>query len=74
MNKNMKIAISKVRALLDAESIDETSARKAFAALESALKNSTPWWVIVLKTLAYLIGLLLAGYGTSAAAQTFLSF
>ena len=38
MNKNMKIAISKVRALLDAESIDETSAREAFAALESALK------------------------------------
>lgn len=73
MNKNMKIAISKVRALLDAESIDETSAREAFAALESELKNSTPWWVIVLKTLAYLIGLLLAGYGTSAAAQTFLS-
>ena len=74
MNKNMKIAISKVRALLDAESIDETAAREAFAVLESALINSTPWWVIVLKTLAYLIGLLLAGYGTSAAAQTFLSF
>ena len=76
MNKNMKIAISKVRALLDAESIDETAAREAFAALESAMKmnESTPWWVIVLKTLAYLIGLLLAGYGTSAAAQTFLSF
>ena len=51
MNKNMKIAISKVRALLDAESIDETAAREAFAALESALKNSTPWWVVVLKTL-----------------------
>lgn len=74
MNKNMKIAISKVRALLDAESIDETAAREAFTALESELKKSTPWWVIVLKTLAYLIGLLLAGYGTSAAAQTFLSF
>ena len=26
------------------------------------------------KTLAYLIGLLLAGYGTSAAAQTLLNF
>ena len=38
MNKNMKIVISKVRALLDAESIDETAAREAFAALESALK------------------------------------
>ena len=43
-------------------------------ALESASKPATPWWVIALKTLAYLIGLLLAGYGTSAAAQTLLNF
>ena len=28
------------------------------------------WLVVVLKVLAYLIGLLLAGYGTSAAAQS----
>ena len=27
-----------------------------------------PWWVIALKTLAYLIGLLLAGIGTANAA------
>ena len=38
--------------------------------LETAEKEPTPWWVIVLKTLVYLIGLLLAGYGTSAAAQS----
>lgn len=35
------------------------------------LKGVIPeWLVVVLKVLAYLIGLLLAGYGTSAAAQT----
>ena len=35
------------------------------------LKGVIPeWLVVVLKVLAYLIGLLLAGYGTSATAQT----
>lgn len=32
--------------------------------------DGSPWWVILLKVLAYAIGLLLAGYGTSAAAQS----
>lgn len=32
----------------------------------------TPWWVVVLKVVAYAIGLILAGYGTSAAATTLL--
>lgn len=32
--------------------------------------DNSPWWVVVLKVLAYAIGLLLAGYGTTAAAQT----
>lgn len=36
--------------------------------------DDTPWWVIVLKVLAYAIGLLLAGYGTTAAAQTIIGF
>lgn len=30
--------------------------------------SKDPWWVIVLKVLAYLIGLLLAGIGTVDAA------
>lgn len=34
--------------------------------------DKQPWWVVVLKILAYAIGLLLAGYGTSAAAATIL--
>lgn len=33
-------------------------------------EESTPWWVIVLKVTAYALGLILAGYGTTAAAQT----
>ena len=31
----------------------------------------TPWWVIVLKVIAYAIGIILAGYGTAAAATVY---
>ena len=45
-------------------------------AQEIGIKTSDPWWVIVLKVLAYLIGLLLAGAATTscaaAACATFL--
>lgn len=33
------------------------------------INNKDPWWVIALKVLAYLIGLILAGVGTTASAQ-----
>ena len=33
-----------------------------------SFNTNDPWWVIVLKVLAYLIGLLLAGIGTVDAA------
>lgn len=36
---------------------------------ELKISNKDPWWVIVLKVIAYLIGLILAGVGTSASAQ-----
>lgn len=32
----------------------------------------TPWWVIVLKVVAYAIGIILAGYGTATAATLYL--
>lgn len=35
--------------------------------------TGTPWWVIALKILAYAIGLILAGYGTTAAAATLMA-
>ena len=37
-------------------------------ALEVGIKTNDPWWVIVLKVLAYLIGLLLAGVVTTSCA------
>ena len=37
-------------------------------AQEIGIKTTDPWWVIVLKVLAYLIGLLLAGAATTSCA------
>lgn len=35
----------------------------------SDVKITDPWYIIALKTVAYLIGLLLAGVGTASAAN-----
>ena len=37
-------------------------------AQEAGIKANDPWWVIVLKVLAYLIGLILAGAVTTSCA------
>ena len=37
-------------------------------AQEIGIQTNDPWWVIVLKVLAYLIGLLLAGVATTGGA------
>lgn len=36
-------------------------------------REKSPWWVVLLKVIAYAIGLILAGYGSSLAAQCLLS-
>ena len=33
------------------------------------IKEKDPWWVIVLKAIAYIIGLILGGVGTTTAAN-----
>ena len=40
-------------------------------AQEAGLKTNDPWWVIVLKVIAYLIGLLLGGAMTTSCASHF---
>lgn len=42
--------------------------------LDSLPKTGLPWWVVLLKVVAYAIGLVLAGYGTTAAAATVFHF
>lgn len=39
------------------------------AARQSGVKVSDPWWVIVLKVIAYVIGLVLAGATTTSCAH-----
>ena len=38
-------------------------------AQEAGIKTNDPWWVIVLKVLAYIIGLLLGGTVTTSCAS-----
>ena len=38
-------------------------------AQEDGVKTNDPWWVIVLKVIAYLIGLILAGAVTTSCAS-----
>lgn len=72
--KNIKITIDEARAALEGRGYTKESLETILGALKSASKDAPKWWVIVLKTLAYLIGLLLAGYGTEAAAATIFHF
>lgn len=39
----------------------------------SGVKASDPWWVIILKVTAYLIGLILAGVATTSCAHVVVS-
>ena len=43
------------------------------AASKSGIKANDPWWVIVLKVAAYIIGLLLAGVATTSYAYAMTS-
>ena len=56
----MKIKLSKAQ-------IEEILANPE-KAHEAGIKTNDPWWVIVLKVIAYLIGLILAGTVTTSCA------
>jgi len=56
----MKIKLSKAQ-------IDEILANPE-KAHEAGIKTNDPWWVIVLKVIAYLIGLILVGTVTTSCA------
>lgn len=42
-------------------------------AQDAGVKVNDPWWVIVLKVIAYILGLLIAGVGTSSGSTMLLS-
>lgn len=49
--------------------LSEEQIRQLASDPESKVTVADPWWVIVLKVTAYLIGLILAGVGSAQAAN-----
>lgn len=49
--------------------MSEEEIRKIAENPDTQVKITDPWWIIVLKVVAYVIGLILAGAGTAAAAN-----
>jgi len=68
MTKNEKVLAAVKRAMCEKTTLTSTSIEKVIQQVSADLPPTTPWWVVVLKVLAYAIGLLLAGYGTAQAA------
>lgn len=73
MNKKQKKLV--LQALQKNEALNKRFSGSELASVVDDIAEEVPseqWWVIVLKVLAYLIGLLLAGVGTAEAATTLL--
>lgn len=58
--------------LLSKIDIDDQQKNALVDCVENLIQPAMPWWVIVLKTIAYIIGLVLAGYGTTTVAHVLL--
>lgn len=73
MNKKQKQLV--LGALQKNEVLNSKFSKTELASVVESIADEVPaekWWVIALKVLAYLIGLLLAGVGTAEAATIFL--
>lgn len=73
MNKKTKQLV--LNALQKNEAMANKFSSSELASIVESIGDDVPtekWWVIVLKVLAYLIGLLLAGVGTAEAATMLL--
>lgn len=71
MSKKQKILQSVKSQLLTQTSIPETKIESIVDKVSDE-NPDTPWWVVVLKVIAYAIGIILAGYGTASAATLYL--
>lgn len=71
--QKIKVSVSQLKDILSSE--PDISDREKRDIVERALQNSEElphWVVILLKVIAYAIGIVLAGYGSVASAQDFL--
>ena len=68
MKENTQRIIKDANKLIENPAASRAELKTVLAALTAQIKVETPWWVILLKTIAYAIGLILAGLGTGTAA------
>lgn len=71
--KQIKLSPDKARqalSSLDLSTLSNVDIEVIISKLLAASPASSPWWVILLKVVAYAIGLIVAGYSTTAAAMT----
>ena len=71
--KQIKLSPDKARQTLnnlDLSNLSEVDTEVIISKLLAASPATSPWWVILLKVMAYAIGLIVAGYSTTAAAMT----
>lgn len=74
--KQIKLSPDKARqslSSLELSNLSDVDVEVIISKLLAASPASSPWWVILLKVVAYAIGLIVAGYSTTAAAMTLLS-
>lgn len=73
MSKNQKIKISRAHLLDILETEPELSKKEVeeiLSRVDSSSDELPHWLVVTLKVIAYAIGIILAGYGSAAAAST----
>ena len=73
MKQNEKNILERAKvAVQNRDTLAPKEAEQILDEINAILASGTgsKWWVIVLKVLAYAIGLILAGFGTTAAAAT----
>lgn len=70
MSKNkLKVTVDVARQIIESNAdCTQKQLQNTLDALQECSESASPWWIVVLKVLAYAIGLLLAGYGTASAA------
>lgn len=74
MNATFRQLLRRALIAADSTSIMSTAEREqTLKDIQEAVEDTPKWWVVLLKVLAYAIGLILAGYGTTAVALTFLA-
>lgn len=71
--KQIKVSPDKARQTLntlDMSNLSDVDIEVIISKLLAVSSTASPWWVILLKVIAYAIGLIVAGYSTTAAAMT----